>query len=171
MSQRKPVTSLWHPPEAKPEEKTEPATHYDSSKARKPSKDHPWHKQRLSYRRRDYNVLDDVVWNTMMAEAKLIVRGLQKDPLYEADMHRWVNKYNKVTECIRVRIKGKVYMLDKYLPEIARKLCALLEAHHWKFQGSSQKLLGMMYFISPDWDYWIEVDRKRRLELYENRQG
>lgn len=155
MSKRKPVTSLWHPDTAAPKNEETLKPQYSSPMARKPAKDHPW--LRGAARRIDRPMtftMSDERFQTMLAHFKMLVRELQQDPLYKVDCYQLALKINKIVRVVRVGIRGKVFMKDRYLPELAEKMRILLEKHHWKFQGSTQRLCGIDYYLSPDWDFW-----------------
>jgi len=104
--------------------------------------------------------LSDPRYNTMMMHLKMLVREMQQDPLYKVDTYHGIGQRIGCKEVVRVGIRGKVYMKDKYLPAIAEKLGALLEKHHWKFAGSIQRLCGIDYYIVPDWGFWAQEDRE-----------
>lgn len=158
------VTSLWREPGPEKKKKSE-----EGKLFRERNPDHPWVKNsKRDWRKRDARrLMLDMTDQVMRVQPKLIVRSLQADPLYKVDgywtmMGRNVNGY-----CVRVGISDKVFMMERYLPELAEKLGALLEQHHWKFGNSVQKLCGMEYYIYPDWSFWHEYDQRKRQEKWE----
>lgn len=120
-----------------------------------PSPDHPWRRNPRHGGKETYYNLSSERYHCMIASCKMIVRGLQSNSLYAVDDFRWERPHSSLEHVIRVRIAGKVYMMDRYLPAIAEELGKLLELHHWKFKNSVQKLCGIEYYIAPDWNYWI----------------
>ena len=122
------------------------------------NRNHPWRRDLTHNGKENYHKLSDERYKTMMASGDLIVNELKKDPLYQVDSYPWIGR--TIKKVIRVRIANKVYMLDRYLPDLGEKLGKLLEEHHWKWKDSYQRLCGMEYFIVPDWEYWLGIKGK-----------